>query len=148
MAEWPHFRTTCANGSSRQLPLSYFPRIIFGRFRENDRGWGMSENSERMPFPATEPNACEKWGDPPPWSPWNFHNPKANREEQETSLRRRLRQLVARNSPRLVAGELVSRKRAGVLADDRAVDYRLFRLPPQSSASRFTAGAAEFLILS
>ena len=54
----------------------------------------MSENNERMPFPATEPNASEKWGDPPFWSPWNFHNPKANREEQETSLRRRLRQLA------------------------------------------------------
>ena len=57
----------------------------------------MSENSERMPFPATEPNASEKWGDPPLWSPWNFHNPKANREEQETSLRRRLRQFGRAN---------------------------------------------------
>ena len=55
----------------------------------------MSENSERMPFPATEPNASEKWGDPPLWNPWNFQYPKLNREEQETSLRRRLRQLAS-----------------------------------------------------
>jgi len=24
--------------------------------------------------------ASEKWGDPPLWSPWNFHSPKPNRE--------------------------------------------------------------------
>jgi hypothetical protein len=54
----------------------------------------MSENCERMPFPATEPNASEKWGDPPLWSPWNFHNPKANREEQVYGAAYALRQLA------------------------------------------------------
>jgi hypothetical protein len=53
----------------------------------------VSENSDRMPFPATKPNASEKWGDPPLWSPWNFRSPERNHEGQETSLPRRLRQL-------------------------------------------------------
>ncbi len=59
-----------------------------------NRGMEMSENSERMPFPATKSNASEKWGNPPLWSPWNFEYPKPDREEQETSLRRRLRQVM------------------------------------------------------
>ena len=88
MATLPH--------NLRQWIVALIATQLFptNNLRQDNRGRGMSENCERMPFPATESNASEKWGDPPLWSPWNFHNPKANREEQETSLRRRLRQLA------------------------------------------------------
>ena len=76
--------------ASELFPKNNLQQISRGQLGDG----GMSENCERMPLPATEPDGSEKWGDPPLWSPWNFHNPKPNREEQETSLRRRLRQLA------------------------------------------------------
>jgi hypothetical protein len=45
----------------------------------------MSEDKERLGQRAGEANTSDQWGDPPPWSPWNFQSPKPNREWQKKS---------------------------------------------------------------
>ena len=63
---------TLAHNLRQWIAALIATQLFSKNIREDNRGWDMSENSDRMPFPATEPNASEKWGDPPLWCPWNF----------------------------------------------------------------------------
>ena len=62
--------------------------IFQNKCAQLDGGGKMREDKEGLLRPAEEPDASERrWGDPPPWSPWNFQRPKRDREWYRHSSR-------------------------------------------------------------
>jgi hypothetical protein len=68
--------------SPKHAPM-IVPLIVVRRF-VNSLHWlhkarGMSDDNEGVRLSAEEPRTSERWGNPPPWSPWNFQSTKRSR---------------------------------------------------------------------